>query len=57
VIPIIEGHIANGSITPVEFDLFETKGWEGLRDAMGYYTSGKATKKIVVQVQDALADQ
>ncbi|KAI9149466.1 Zinc-type alcohol dehydrogenase-like protein-like protein [Paramyrothecium foliicola] len=51
-VPFVEAYVNDGLVTPVEYDLFEKTGWEGLKDAMGFYSSGKATKKIVVKVQD-----
>lgn len=52
MIPVLERHIANGSIKAVDTEVFEGVGWDKLIEALAYYSSGKADKKIVVRVQD-----
>jgi NADPH:quinone reductase-like Zn-dependent oxidoreductase len=51
-IPLVEAHVDRGTITPVDYDLFEKTGWEGLKEAMAFCGSGQAAKKVVVKVQD-----
>ena len=52
MIPALEGHLANGTITPVEYAMCEGMGWEKLNEAMATQDLGKRKKCIIVRVQD-----
>lgn len=52
LVPILERYVANETIKPAEIELFEGVGWEKLIEAFAYSSSGKASKKIVVRVQE-----
>ncbi|POR33762.1 Zinc-type alcohol dehydrogenase-like protein [Tolypocladium paradoxum] len=50
--PVLAGHIAKGTITPVEIEVHSGTGWQALIEAIKYYAEGKAKKKVVVRVQN-----
>lgn len=52
MVPILEGHIADGTIRPVECEVYKGVGWDRLVQAIEYYEQGLARKKLVVRVQD-----
>lgn len=47
-----EGHLAAGTLKPLEYQLFDGVGWQAVIDAIALLESGKAAKKLVVKVQD-----
>ncbi|PNY28896.1 Zinc-type alcohol dehydrogenase-like protein [Tolypocladium capitatum] len=50
--PVLAGHIAQGTITPVELEVHDGTGWQALIEAFKYYADGKAKRKVVVRVQN-----
>lgn len=52
MIPLLESHIADGTITPVDCELFDGVGWEPLKDAISFFEAGKSKKKLIVRVQE-----
>ncbi|KND93394.1 Zinc-type alcohol dehydrogenase-like protein [Tolypocladium ophioglossoides CBS 100239] len=50
--PVLAGHIAQGTITPVELEVYDGNGWQALIEAFKCYAHGKAKKKVVVRVQN-----
>lgn len=52
MIPLLEAHIADGTITPVECEMYKGVGWETLAKAIGYFEAGRASKKPIVRVQE-----
>jgi hypothetical protein len=51
MVPLLEGHMGQGKITPVDYEVFEAVGFQALLDAMTLFESGGAKKKLVVQLQ------
>ncbi|UNI18618.1 hypothetical protein JDV02_004873 [Purpureocillium takamizusanense] len=51
LVPVLEGHVAKGTLGPIEFDVFDESGWGALVDAIKYYAEGKAAKKLLVRLQ------
>ncbi len=51
-IPLFEQHIANGALTPLEYEVVEGEGWDAVIWAVAALEAGKATKKLVAKIQD-----
>ena len=51
-IPAFEGHIENGTLKPLEYEVVEGTGWEAVIKGVAELESGKASKKLVVKIQD-----
>ncbi|KAH6670926.1 chaperonin 10-like protein [Plectosphaerella plurivora] len=52
-VPGLEAHVAAGTLRPVEYQLSNVAGWEGVIQGIQDVEAGRAPKKIVVRVQDA----
>lgn len=50
MIPLLEPHVAGGGLTPVNFDLFEKTGLDGLLVALQAYEREPPQTKMVVQL-------
>ncbi len=51
-IPDLEGHLASGALTPLEYQAQPGVGWEKVIEGIADFEAGKAARKIVVKVQD-----
>lgn len=52
MIPQLEPHVANGQLTPVDFNVYEKKGLDGLLAALNDYEKEVPQTKVVVQLHD-----
>lgn len=51
-VPRLEAHVAAGTLKPVDYQLANVAGWEGVIGGIQDVEGGKASKKIVVRVAD-----
>ena len=51
-IPGLEGHLASGALTPLEYQTQPGMGWENVIEGIADFEAGKAARKIVVKVQE-----
>lgn len=52
LIPLLQGHVDSGAITPVEYEVYKGTGWDALAEAMTAFVEGKLKNKTVVRLQD-----
>jgi hypothetical protein len=52
-LPALEGHVADGALRPLEYEVVDGVGWASVLKGIELSESGKGSgKKIVVKIQD-----
>lgn len=49
----LEAHLAAGTLRPLEYQLVNVAGWEGVISGIQDLQAGRAAKKVVVKIQDS----
>ena len=52
MIPLLEGYVAHGALTPLEYEVYNGTGFDSLVKALDEFGEGKIKGKIVVRLQD-----
>jgi len=52
MIPLLEGYVAHGALTPLEYEVYNGTGFDSLVKALHEFGEGKIKGKIVVRLQD-----
>jgi hypothetical protein len=52
MVPVLQGHVANGALTPLDYQVYPDAGFHGLVKALNDFGAGKTKGKIVVRLQE-----